>query len=325
MTTDASSFPCAAFIKEIGRGARGARGLSRDDAERLYAAVLAGRVSEVELGAVLMAYRIKGESPEELAGMLAAVHEQREPLTAPAGTVPVVIPSYNGARRQPNLLALLARLLAREGVPVLIHGVLTDPDRTTTAQVLQALGQAPAASRDAIAADLQASRVAFAPIELLSPALARQLALRRVMGVRNSAHTLAKLIQPFAGPALRLVNYTHPPYRDTLSACFGEPAAAPWPGILLARGTEGEAVADPVVQRPVLWVRDGEASECIPAGNPDERVAPALPADRSAEVTAAWIQRVLAGEIPVPPNIALQCATIVRLVRDKPAAPAFPP
>ncbi|MBU4612329.1 DNA-binding protein YbiB [Achromobacter sp. GG226] len=310
-------FSCAAFIKEIGRGARGARSLSRDDAERLYAAVLAGQVSELELGAVLMAYRIKGESPQELAGMLAAVHAHREPLAVPDGTVPVVIPSYNGARRQPNLLALLAHLLAREGVPVLIHGVLTDPDRTTTAQVLQAMGQPIAGSLDAVGADLQARRLAFAPIEVLAPTLARQLALRRVMGVRNSAHTLAKLIQPFAQPALRLVNYTHPPYRDTLSACFSEPAAAPWPGILLARGTEGEAVADPVVQRPVLWVREGESSECIPAGDPDAREAPALPADRTAEVTAAWIHQVLAGEVPVPVTIALQCATILRIVRER--------
>jgi len=323
MTSDASHFSCAAFIKEIGRGARGARSLSREDAERLYAAVLAGQVSELELGAVLMAYRIKGESPQELAGMLAAVHAHREPLAVPDGTVPVVIPSYNGARRQPNLLALLAHLLAREGVPVLIHGVLTDPDRTTTAQVLQAMGQPIAASLDAVRADLQARRLAFAPIDVLSPTLARQLALRRVMGVRNSAHTLAKLIQPFAQPALRLVNYTHPPYRDTLSACFSEPLAAPWPGILLARGTEGEAVADPVVQRPVLWVRDGESSECIPAGDPEAREAPALPADRTAEVTAAWIHQVLAGEVPVPATIALQCATILRIVREK--AESFSP
>lgn len=324
MTIEASPFSCAAFIKEIGRGARGARSLSREDAQRLYAAMLAGQVSDLELGAVLMAYRIKGESAEELAGMLAAVHAQLEPLVAPPGTVPVVIPSYNGARRQPNLLALLGLLLAREGVPVLIHGVLTDPDRTTTAQVLEALGHAPATSREALSQSLLGAGLAFAPTALLAPALAHQLALRRTLGVRNSAHTLAKLLQPFAGPVLRLVNYTHPPYRDTLSACFGEPGAAPWPGVLLARGTEGEAVADPTVQRPVLWLRDGQTSECIAAGDPDARVAPVLPADRSAQVTADWIRRALAGEVPVPAPVALQCATILRVVRGELAEPALP-
>ncbi len=315
MTSDAPLLSCAAFIKEVGRGARGARSLSRDDANALYTAVLAGNVSELELGAILMAYRIKGESPQELDGMLAAAHAAVTLLPVPAGTVPVVIPSYNGARRQPNLLPLLASLLAREGVPVLIHGVLTDPGRVTTAEVLQAMGVSPATEPEAIQAGLAQRALAFAPLDVLSPALARQLALRRILGVRNTAHTLVKLLQPFDGAALRLVNYTHPPYRDTLSACFVEPGAAPWPGVLLARGTEGEAVADPAIQRPVLWVRDGQASECVTAGAPEDREVPQLPEDRSAEVTAAWIARALAGDVPVPSTILRQQAAILDVLR----------
>src|SRR5690606_39609823 len=118
MSTSLPPFSCASLIKEIGRGARGARGLSRLDAFSLYEAILAGRVSQVELGAVLMAYRIKGETAQELAGMCDAAHAHLTALRAPSGGTPVVIASYNGARKQANLVALLALLLSRDGIPV---------------------------------------------------------------------------------------------------------------------------------------------------------------------------------------------------------------
>src|ERR1035437_10006316 len=102
------------FIKEIGRGAKGARDLLRADAEVLFGAILDGKIDELQLGALLIGMRIKGESNEELLGFKAAL-DARTPQISLPGNSPrlVVIPSYNGARRQPNLVPLLALLLAR--------------------------------------------------------------------------------------------------------------------------------------------------------------------------------------------------------------------
>ena len=51
-------------------------------------------------------------------------------LRAPSGRpLPVVIPSYNGARKQANLTPLLALLLSRLGLPVVVHGVTEDSSR----------------------------------------------------------------------------------------------------------------------------------------------------------------------------------------------------
>src|SRR5450830_1856068 len=137
----ANHFPAAAFIKEIGRGKKGARSMSRDDARALYGAMLDGRVSDLELGGILLAMRIKGESVEEIAGFLDAAEASFAPLPAPPGEfAPVLIPSYNGARKMANLTPLLALLLARAGAPVLVHGVSSDPGRVTTAEVLAELG-----------------------------------------------------------------------------------------------------------------------------------------------------------------------------------------
>ncbi|WP_091907419.1 DNA-binding protein YbiB [Chitinasiproducens palmae] len=311
-----AAFSCAPYIKEIGRGARGARALSGDDAARLFDAMLSGQVGPVETGAIVMAYRIKGEAPEELAGMLRAAHAHLTPVAVPAGAGrAVAIPSYNGARKQPNLTPLLALLLAREGVPVLVHGVGTDPGRVTSADIFSALGHPPVASTADAAAALTGARLAFLPIEALSPALAGLLALRRTLGVRNSAHTIVKLLQPFDTPGLRLVNYTHPPYRDSLAALFAAHAEVAQGDVLLARGTEGEAVADTRRQVQVDWFRDGQQRIVAQAARVAADPTETLPAC-DAQATAGWIADVLAGRQPVPASIARQVEAIVRIVRD---------
>jgi hypothetical protein len=141
-------FPAARFIKEIGRGKKGARSMSREDARQLYDAMLDGRVSDMEMGGILLAMRIKGESVDEIAGFLAAAEAHTDRLAMPPGAfAPIVLPSYNGSRQTPNLTPLLAMLLARGGAPVLIHGVTTDLGRVTTAEILLEMGVAPVPRR----------------------------------------------------------------------------------------------------------------------------------------------------------------------------------
>ncbi|MGF6726169.1 anthranilate phosphoribosyltransferase [Paraburkholderia sp. GAS41] len=312
-----SPFPCARFIKEIGRGPNGARALTSEDTQALYSAMLDGRVGELELGAVLLAYRVKGESADELAAMLAAAHASFEPVQiAHSAFRPVSIPSYNGARKQPNLVPLLALLLAREGVPVLVHGVTEDPGRVTSAEIFAHLQIAHAQTHAEIEDSLAARRLAFAPIATLAPKLARLLALRRRMGVRNSTHTLVKILQPFAPAGLRLVNYTHPPYRESLTQLFSTHPDAAAGGALLARGTEGEAVADTRRQVQIDWLHDGICDTRV-AAERSSADAPevALPEARDAATTAAWIDAVLRGEAPVPGAIERQIEVIVDIAR----------
>ena len=202
----------AGYIREIGRGAKAAGDLSRNDARSLYAAMLGGLVPDLQLGAILLAMRVKGESLDELAGFVAAAEASYNHLPLPPGGTPVVIPSYNGARQLPNLVPLLALLLAREGTPVLIHGITSDPGRVTTHEVLAALGIEPSFSSGEVHKALGTRGIAFMPIQALAPEIAVMLALRSKLGLRNSTHTIVKMLQPFAGTALRIVSVTHPDY-----------------------------------------------------------------------------------------------------------------
>lgn len=316
---EAAGFACADLLKTLARGAAGARPIPRESAQALFAALLAGRVSDAELGAVLIAYRIKGETPAELAGMLDAAHAALAPLAAPSGALPpVVLPSYNGARKQPNLTPLLALLLAREGVPVVMHGTVAVLGRVTSAAILDALGHAPCASMADASQALRDTRAAFIPIDVLCPALARLLAMRAVLGVRNSSHTIVKLLQPFAPggqPALRLVNYTHPEYRDSLGELFRTAGVAGPLGVLLARGTEGEPVADARRQTAIDWAHDGHQETLVPRDEGTSSGTPPTLPERDAASTAQWIAEVLADRRPVPAPIARQIDAILQVLR----------
>ena len=68
------------YIKEIGRGARGAKPLTREQATDLFGQVLDGTVTDLEIGGFCLAMRIKGETPEEMAGFLDATHARKEPV-----------------------------------------------------------------------------------------------------------------------------------------------------------------------------------------------------------------------------------------------------
>jgi anthranilate phosphoribosyltransferase len=62
------------YIKEIGRGKQGARSLGREQAKDLFGQVLDGAVTDLEVGAFCLSMRIKGETPEEMAGFMDATY-----------------------------------------------------------------------------------------------------------------------------------------------------------------------------------------------------------------------------------------------------------
>jgi anthranilate phosphoribosyltransferase len=298
------------FIKEIGRGKEGARALSRQQSADLFGQILDGLVSDLEMGAFCIAMRIKGETTDEMCGFLDATQQRlmkiQDSLTQ-TSPVTVVIPSYNGARKLPGLTPLLALLLAREGIPVVIHGTATEDKRVFTSEVLAALGIPAQSTLEAPAS----GQVAFYPTALLHPGLQRLLDVRRVVQLRNPAHSLVKLMLPCTGPQVLVTSYTHPEYALAMEQVL----VAMQSTAMLIRGTEGEAVADP---------RRLPSTRCIVRGQPVLALEhqggvltslPDLPA-HDAQSTAHYTQAVLQGMLPVPQPIALQVAQIVRMVHS---------
>lgn len=295
----------AHYIKEIGRGPQGARDLGQDDARQLYAAMLDGGVPDLELGAIILGLRVKGESLDEMLGFLSAVDERINLLEMPHGRVrPVVLPTYNGARKEANLTPLLALLLQRFGVPVLVHGLLEGFGRVTSGLIFRELGVMPVASNLQAQTALEAKGLAFLPLTALCPGVHNLLALRSRMGVRNSAHSLCKLLNPFQGDAVLVAPATHPEFIDLMRNILISRGQR---GILL-RGTEGEPFANPKRRPRLEYVHEGISETLFEAEHESLRSLPNLPEAADAVSTAKWIRRVLDKQIPLPKPIANQLA-----------------
>jgi anthranilate phosphoribosyltransferase len=299
----------ASYIKEIGRGKEGARSLSETQAHDLMSQVLDGHVSDLEVGAFALAMRIKGESIAELTGFLHATHARCIPIAIDRPTI--VLPSYNGARKLPNLTPLLALLLAQEGAQVLVHGPMHDAGRVSTAEIFHDLGLPFACDAAEIDNAWSRREPVFIRTEHLCPPLARLLEVRRVVGLRNSGHTIAKVLRPFAastvdgqGQALRVVNYTHPEYATML----GEFLGATHGDAVLLRGTEGEPVADPrrAPKLDVFIAGQARADLSRAAHEGVLTELPVLPRSNDAATTAVYIQSVVSGEKPAPGPLTQQ-------------------
>lgn len=312
----------AHYLREIGRGKEGARSLDAEQAFDLMSQLLSGRLSDLEVGAFALAMRIKGESVAELDGFLRATHTHCVPWLADlrrSGAV-VLLPSYNGARKLPNLTALLALLLAQEGLQVLVHGPESDPQRVTTSEIFRILGLPIANSAMDIEHSWARREPVFVSTDTLCPPLQQLLDVRRTVGLRNSGHTVAKLLAPFQREgSIRVVNYTHPEYARLLAEFLRHDAG----NAMLMRGTEGEPVADPrrMPRLDVLAHGEIRTDLSLPPHDGILTQMPVLPRTHDAPTTALYIQSVMSGEKPGPEPLLRQVEALRRLASllDTPA------
>ena len=226
----------AALIGRVARGERGSENLNRQEAAEIFARLLRSDADELQLGAFLIAQRMKGESSEELAGFIDAARatipgygEVRSPET-------VDLPCYAGKRRAAPA-HLVAALRARDaGLPVFVHGVEHIEGRVTAWQVLSRAGVRRAASLAEAAGIIAAEGIVYADLGDLSPDLFRLYHLRDRLGVRSFVNTVARMLNPLDADG-QLNGMFHTPYADYMAranAMLGQPRS------LIFMGAEGE-------------------------------------------------------------------------------------
>ncbi len=202
----------AEWIHRVARGKHGAKDLSRDEARMVFSALLQPDADVLQLGAFLIAERMKGSTAPELAGFVDAARSRIngfETFVAPVGTVD--LPCYAGKRRAPPL-HLTAALQARDaGMPVFVHGVAHIEERVTA---WQSLGQAGVKRADHLrqAVEILADDgIVYMDIADICPDLFRVLELRPRLGVRSFAHTVARMLNPLRCTG-QLNGMFHTPY-----------------------------------------------------------------------------------------------------------------
>jgi len=209
-TVTPAEHPFAVFVRILGKGKRGARDLTREEACEAMGMLLDGKVEDTQLGAFLMLLRHKEESAEELAGFTEAV---RERIQAPTIAVDIDWPTYAGKKRHLPWYLLAAKCLARNGVRILMHGGgAHTAGRMYTEQLLDLLGITRCEDWETVAATLDRGEVAFMPLGAWMPVLQRMIDQRNVLGLRSPIHSLARILNPL-GAHCGLQSIFHPGYQ----------------------------------------------------------------------------------------------------------------
>lgn len=241
----------AQYIRLIGKGKTGGRSLTQAEAEQAWSLLMRGEVEDVQVGAFLMLLRVKEESPEELAGFVAA---SRATLQAPALAVDVDWSSYAGKRKHLPWFLLAALLLAENGARVFMHGASGHTaNRLYTEAMLPELGHPPCQNWQEVGERLDSHRFAFMPLAVLSPPLQRLIGLRNLFGLRSPVHTLSRLLNPLDARCT-LQAIFHPAYRDSHQQAA---ALLGYPNSLVIKGEGGEFERNPDGRCQAQGIRNG--------------------------------------------------------------------
>jgi len=110
------------FIQKVGSGTHTSDNLTRAEAATATKMMLLGEATPAQIGAFLIAHRIKRPTGEELAGMLDSYYEIGPKLLPIAQPVIVLGIPYDGRTRTAPINIITALLLAAAGQPVIMHG-----------------------------------------------------------------------------------------------------------------------------------------------------------------------------------------------------------
>ena len=186
--------PLALAIRRLAHGAS----LTAGEATEAFDSVMAGDATPAQIAALLVALRVKGESPEEVAGAARALRTAmvelpaREPdlLVDTCGTGGGTIPTF-------NISTAAALLAAGAGVRIAKHGNRSFTSQCGSADVLEALGVGIEVPPAAMAAALESAGIVFMFAPLMHPAMRHVGAVRRELSIP----TVMNIVGPLANPA----------------------------------------------------------------------------------------------------------------------------
>jgi len=212
-----ADFNVSTLIKRVARGKHGSEHLSQDEARFVFSELLNPQADELQLGAFLIAERMKGEASEELAGFVQAAREHVshfDTIKAPEGAVD--LPCYAGKRRAAHAY-LIAALEARDkGIPIFVHGVSSIEGRVTAWEVLKDAGIKSATNLSDAKAIMAHDGMVYMDLAEVCPDLNRIYHLRDRLGVRSFANTVARLLNPMQC-VKQLNGFFHTPYAEYMA------------------------------------------------------------------------------------------------------------
>jgi len=255
--------------------------------------VMEGRASEAQTAGLLIAFRTKGETVEEIAGMAQAMRElsvrvepQGDGLVDTAGT--------GGGRPTFNVSTTAAFVAAGAGCRVAKHGNRSATGRSGSADVLEALGARIDLGPDAVAECIDEVGFGFMFAPAHHPAMKHVAGVRKELAVRTIFNFLGPLTNP-AGARRQLIGVSEPRFLDIVAGALRELGCD---HALVVSSDDGlDELSVSGVTR-MVELRDGtiEAHELTPEAVGLQRTPADAQAAGTPERNAGIARQVLAGE-----------------------------
>jgi len=170
--------------------------LTREESRKAFALILQGEATPAQLGAFLMALRLRGETPQELTGAAEAMRAAMLRVEAPEESIDIVGTGGDGAGTF-NISTLAAIIVAACGVPVAKHGGKAASSRSGASDVLAELGVRVGVEPETATLCLRDAGICFMAAPTHHPALRHAAPVRAELGLR----TIFNLLGPICNPA----------------------------------------------------------------------------------------------------------------------------
>jgi anthranilate phosphoribosyltransferase len=271
------------------------RSLSLGEARAAFEQIMHGEATPAQVAALLMGLRVKGETPEEVAGVAQALRaamlrieaERPEDLVDTCGTGGGSVPTF-------NISTGAAFVAAGAGARIAKHGNRSFTSRCGSADVLEALGIPLDVSPDKLGGVLREAGIVFMFAPAMHPAMKHVGPVRRELAVQTVMNIVGPLANP-AGAARQVVGVAE---RGRLELMAGALAALGTKHALVVHGEPGLDEISPLGQTHVLEVKSGEIRRWTldPGELGFPRFEPEHLAGGSPEENARLIVEVLAGK-----------------------------
>ncbi len=185
-----------ANLKAFIAKAAGGETLTRAEASAAFDVLMSGEATPAQIGGLLMALRVRGETVDEIAGAVAVMRARMLPVEAPAGAMDIV-GTGGDASGTYNVSTCAAFIVAAAGVPVAKHGNRALSSKSGAADVLSSLGIALDLTPEGVATCIRTAGIGF----MFAPA--HHAAMKHVgpARVELGTRTIFNLLGPMSNPA----------------------------------------------------------------------------------------------------------------------------